>query len=348
MTRSAAHPGPALGSRLLAVLAALTLLLAAAPAAAVVSDEPREADASGRYIILFDDPPLAAYDGGIDGLAPTNPEVTGGPRLDVDSVASQAYLAHLAAQRDVRLASMEAALGRPVEAIFSYDVTLNGVAVELSDGEAATVASLGGIARVAPDETRFLQTDNGPEWIGAPAVWDGSATGGRPATSGEGVVAGIIDTGVNFDHPSFAATGDDGFTHTNPRGQFFGLCDPVAGQPFCNDKLIGVYDFTGSGPLDTNGHGSHTASTTAGNVVDASLVAPTITVDRRISGVAPHANLITYKVCPDLSCLLTAILAAINQAATDEVDVINYGRFDGRLPGRRTMAAERWRQHPRP
>jgi subtilisin family serine protease len=323
MTRPTENRSPA-GMRLLALLAGLALLLTAAPAAAVVSDQTPEASASGRYIVLFADPPLAAYGGGIDGLAPTDPEVTGAARLDPASAASQAYLGYLAAQHDAQVAAMAAALGRPVEVIFDYAVTLNGVAVELTDGEAATVASLAGVVRVAPDETRFLQTDNGPAWIGAPSIWDGSGTGGAGATRGEGIVAGILDTGVNFEHPSFAVTGDDGFTHTNPRSQYFGLCDPLTGTPFCNDKLIGVYDFTGSGPQDTNGHGSHTASTTAGNVLDASLVAPTITVDRRISGVAPHANLITYKVCPDLSCLLTAILAAIDQATRDQVDVINY------------------------
>jgi subtilisin family serine protease len=160
--------------------------------------------------------------------------------------------------------------------------------------------------------------------MGAGGIWSGSATGGLPGTRGEGVVVGIIDTGVNHDHPSFAEAGPgDGYAHSNPRGKFYGACDPLTGAPFCNDKLIGFYDFTGTTPEDTNGHGSHTASTTAGNVLDGELVAPTITLNRRLSGVAPHANIISYKVCIT-TCPVSAILAAINQATLDEVDVVNF------------------------
>jgi hypothetical protein len=62
---------------------------------------------------------------------------------------------------------------------------------------------------------------------------------------------------------------------TNPRGTFYGKCAPVTGLPFCNDKLIGVWDFTSTTPEDDNQHGSHTASTTAGNVLTANILAPT-------------------------------------------------------------------------
>lgn len=279
---------------------------------------------TGLFIILLTDPPLSRYRGGILGLAPTDPEVTGVLRLDPDSPASVAYLNYLNQQQDSFIATMQASLGRQVEVVFRYDAVLNGLAVRLTPQEAVSVASLSGVARVAPDEERFLLTDAGPAWIGAPAIWEGEATGGLEGTSGAGIVAGVIDTGVNHDHPSFAEVGPvDGHVHENPKGRFFGACDPALGVPFCNNKLIGFYDFTGTTPEDTNGHGSHTASTTAGNVLDADLVAPTITISRQISGVAPHANIISYKVCIT-TCPLTSILAAINQATLDVVDVINY------------------------
>ena len=104
-----------------------------------------------------------------------------------------------------------------------------------------------------------------------------------------GIVAGIIDTGINPDHPSFAGTGPvDGYVHQNPRTRFYGLCGGAPAGPACNNKLIGMYDFLGGTGVDDNGHGSHTASTVAGNVVDATLVAPLITLaPTRISGVAP-------------------------------------------------------------
>src|SRR5439155_13067211 len=129
----------------------------------------------------------------------------------------------------------------------------------------------------------------------------------------------------NHDHPSFAATGGDGYTVRNPRGTYYGLCAPVTGTPFCNSKLIGVYDFTGTTPEDDNEHGSHTASTAVGNVIPAAVLhAPTIDITRRISGVAPHANLITYKACTAAGCLNAETTQAIDQATADGVDVINF------------------------
>jgi subtilisin family serine protease len=186
------------------------------------------------------------------------------------------------------------------------------------------------VRHVERDSTRQLHTDNGPPWIGADEVWGEDPPAGNAAcvgTCGEGVVVGIIDTGINHDHPSFADVGGDGYDHANPRAPvFFGACAPATGLPFCNDKLIGFYDFTGTGPEDDNGHGSHVASTSAGNVLHAVLEAPTITLERDISGVAPHANIIAYKGCSGtpVGCQLSALVAAINRATLDEVDVINY------------------------
>lgn len=281
------------------------------------------------HIIMLEQPPLALYEGGIDGLPPTSTSITGASRLDIQSPASTAYLNYLSVQQVDTILALEALLGRDVNVPFQYNATLNGFAAEITLNEASLALSLPMVTRVEKDYTRYLHTDVGPQWIGAPGIWDGSDTSEGLGTRGEGIVIGVIDTGVNTDHPSFAATGPvDGYVHTNPRGTFFGLCDPVLGTPFCNNKLIGVYDFTGTAPEDDNGHGSHTASTAAGNVVDAALLAPTITVNRTISGVAPHANIIAYKACvttPAIgTCPISALIAAINQATLDEVDVINY------------------------
>ncbi len=290
------------------------------------------------YIIRHQAPPLALYRGDIPGLAPTSPSVTGAARLDTDSSASLAYLAYVAELHADMVAAIEDKLGRgALEVVHRYDAAINGIAVRMTAAEAQQISTLPGIRSITRDYSRKLLTDNGPKWIGAQAIWgaappsdDSTPAWCAAGNCGEGVVTGIIDTGVNFNHPSFAEVGGDGYTHTNPRTlpsgapRYYGKCATVVG--ICNDKLIGYYDFTGTGPEDDNGHGSHTASTTAGNVLNITLEGNTINVDRSISGVAPHANIISYKGCSGtpVGCLLSALLGAINQATLDEVDVINY------------------------
>ncbi len=302
-----------------------------------------ETGAAGKdlYIVLHQAPSLAQYAGQVAGLAATTPSVTGKTRLDVKSAASVAYLGYLKTQQDKLLADIGRALGRSVTAQYRYDAVLNGVAVRMNKDEALKVAALNGVRKVDRNAPRKLLTDNGPRWIGADAVWgqDDPGAAACVGSCGEGVVIGVIDTGINHDHPSFADPGPvDGYGYPSASvvmggPGFKGLCDPITGAPFCNDKLIGYWDFTAEpgGPDDLNGHGSHTASTAGGNVVDVELTAPTTTFERRISGVAPHANIIAYKACGaepsgTFGCfpLLAPLLASINQATLDMVDVINY------------------------
>lgn len=286
------------------------------------------------YILQLVDPPLASYRGGIRGLEATSPGATGVSELDLDAPASQAYRAYLAQRQVEVLDAMRLRFGREPEVLYRYGTAYNGLAVRLTGQEALEVASLPGIANVQRDFVRYPDTDAGPAWIGADGIWDGSALGGSAGTKGEGVIVGVIDTGINFDHPSFADVGGDGYDHTNPfgAGNYVGWCNPAhldydPTVHLCNDKLVGAWDFTGDGNKgeDDDGHGSHTASTAAGNVVDATVTAPTISLDRPISGVAPHANIIAYDTCVSgAGCAGAALLAAINKAVEDGVDVINY------------------------
>lgn len=183
-----------------------------------------------------------------------------------------------------------------------------------------------------------LTPSPGAAWIGAQGVWTGIDTGELPGTMGEGVVVGIIDTGISPHSPSFAAMGDDGYVHTNPRGRFYGVCDPENQEIYnpnfpCNDKLIGAWSFvddefnhTGGNAVDLNGHGSHVAATAAGNIVHEAVVhTPTgLNLSSSISGVAPHANIVSYRVLgADGSGPASTVLAGIEQAIEDGVDVIN-------------------------
>lgn len=308
----------------------------------ILLNHEEEVDEPAVYIVQLVDPPLALYEGGIAGLAPTNPAARGETKLDAQTAASRAYLDYLDQERRQTIAAAERRLGRTLEIAYEYAITLNGFAATLAPAEAEQVAQLPGVAVVERETILEIQTDAGPAWIGAPSIWDGSATGGLPGTMGEGIIVGVIDTGVDPWNPSFAATGDDGYAHANPlgAGTYLGVCDPANTSPPagvvvydptfpCNSKLIGAWGYTTSddSPRDSNGHGSHTASTAAGNIVHNAVIStPTgIFTAPTISGVAPHANLIVYDGCRDEGgCPGSALSAARDQVVLDGVDVVNY------------------------
>ncbi|WP_165699973.1 cell wall-binding repeat-containing protein [Ornithinimicrobium ciconiae] len=233
------------------------------------------------------------------------------------------YAAQLAAGHTELEQEISATLGRTVDATITYENVLNAIAIEADADEAAQLWDIDGVVAVFPDTIREMETDVSHEVIKTAAAWGGE-NAPEIATKGEGVIAAMIDSGVNPDHPSFAATGGDGYTHVNPNGAgvYLGACNTEASFE-CNDKLIGAYSFNGPTARDTDGHGSHTGSTMAGNAHTAEFTLGTADFEREISGVAPHANVISYKVC-NPGCPSSATVQAVDQAIADGVDVINY------------------------
>lgn len=319
----------------LSLLAGLSAPVLAAPALPTVA----KADMRSVWLVQFAEEPLASYRGpgtgaagkGLGALAATSPAVTGAERLDVSMPAAKAYRQALAQQRQSRLAEAEGRLGRALEPLFVYEITSNGVALELTEAEARMLADVDGVVAVRPDFVREPQTDSGPGWIRADALWEGPNGGNR----GEGQVIAIIDTGINSTHPSFAAMAGE-YTHQNPRPGFLGLCADSESAG-CNSKLIGIYDFTDDENSDEDddgsdvaGHGSHVAAIAAGNPLSLTSSEGAYSV----SGVAPHANLISYKACEEeAKCRGSWLLKALDQAVADRVDVINYSiGGDGRDP----------------
>ncbi|HXD83264.1 MAG TPA: S8 family serine peptidase [Rudaea sp.] len=248
-------------------------------------------------------------------------------RRELHSTLAQDYLQQLDAQRTRVLDAGSAELGRTLTPRAVYRYAGNGMALSLTDAEAAQLATLPGVLGVRRERVSHPLTDAGPEWIGADKLWNGQVPG-IAKTKGEGVVIGIIDTGISPTHPSFASTGADGYAIQNPRGHFYGLC--ASGQATCNNKLIGIYDFTdeGSKGIDTVGHGTHVAGIAAGDGMNNALNGMTVSLSRFVSGVAPHANIIMYKACKSGSsggtCPESDLVGAIDQAIADNVDVINY------------------------
>jgi subtilisin family serine protease len=121
-----------------------------------------------------------------------------------------------------------------------------------------------------------------------------------------------------------------------------GECE--AGDQFddtqCNNKLIGARWFIdgaeNSGPIDENdfrsprdadGHGTHTATTAAGNRSRASIFG---TLIGDIEGMAPKARIAVYKACwlrpgeSRASCNTSDLARAVDAAVADGVDIISY------------------------
>ena len=242
--------------------------------------------------------------------------------------------------------SLETATGGKV--VNRYNRVFNGASLLVSEGSVEALASLPGVKAVYPDEELHIDTEVSPEFIGAPDIW---AELGRGLTPGEGVVVGVLDTGIWPEHPSFSDPDPSGRPYPAPPGGPYG-CDfgDVGWNPndapfTCNNKLIGAYEFRdtykavyGLSPdefdsaRDADGHGSHTTSTAAGNGgVDASIFG----VPRgTISGVAPRAHVIMYAVCAGESgsCFVSDSVAAAEQALIDGVDVINFSIGGGSNP----------------
>lgn len=298
-----------------------------------------------NYIVVLSDAPVASYRGNIEGLSATNPYVNGESDLKT-SEATIAYASFLESQQNNVIANLEVTLSRDLEVKNTFQYALNGFVAVLNAEEAKLISDMDGIRFVQRETVEELLTDVGPQWIGADTIWN--ATSVMTGTKGEGIVVAILDTGINSDHPSFADIGGDGYDHVNPLGAdtYLGVCDPTNPdyQPdfVCNDKMIGVHDFIdGDGndpnsPEDGDGHGTHTASTVAGNYIsEATLYAPTTEISKTISGVAPHANIIAYDVCRNGpssqggGCSGAALLAAAEQVVVDHMQLIGAGHPTG-------------------
>ncbi|MFZ2754679.1 MAG: S8 family serine peptidase [Lysobacteraceae bacterium] len=302
----------------------------------------------GTYIVVFKEAALASYKGTVPGIgAPERVrDEQGTLRLNAEGDNAQEYVDYLQVRQQQMEARMSTMAGRDVAPRLTMQHALNGMIVDLAESEASAIRRMPDVRLVEEYREVPMDTDLGPQLIGATPVWTGSNPGAPGPFRGENVVYGVIDSGINFGSPSFAAVGPvDGFVHNNPlgAGNYLGTCD-VGGVDAgrCNDKLIGGYDFVCNAPAnvcggtsireepgfgDTNGHGSHTASTGAGNTRDVLFSGNTL----RISGVAPHANLIAYDVCYTNTatgqglCPNVSSVAAVNQAVADGiVDAINF------------------------
>jgi subtilisin family serine protease len=285
------------------------------------------------YIVVMQQAPAIAYEGGQEQLAATRPRR--GQKFEAGSLSVRNYRSYLKRAHDAVLAAAGVGGERKIH---DYSAALNGFAAVLTAREAAVIAQQEGVVRVIEDVLRFKQTDATPSFLGLD-------TGRGPWLSGvdgEDVVVGVIDTGIWPEHPSFADDGtypdlgialdDSAYAPCNFGNGAHNREDATFE---CNNKLLGgrqildtyklVYGLTPEefdSARDDDGHGTHTASTAAGN---AGIEAEVLGIPRgSIAGIAPRARIIAYKGLGAEGGFSSDLAAAIDQAVADGCDVINY------------------------
>jgi subtilisin family serine protease len=295
-------------------------------------------------ILLLENDPVATYEGDVPGLAPTSPRVTGRPTIDPAATEVRRYRSFLRGRQDAAVTATRAAIPAAVET-GRLDILVNAVSMVVPSAEVEDLATVPGVEAVLLDELLQPDTYGSVDFIGAPAAWDAS---GGVGSAGEGVVVGVLDSGVWPENPAFSDPDPSGKGYDVPeswRGEVcdFGNAFNAADAEFdCNGKLLGAqrlmaaYDaLVGISPVefrsarDDDGHGTHTASTAVGN---SGVRAQVLNADELITGVAPRAHLAVYKVCGELGCFSSDSATAVQQAVLDGVDVINFSISGGANP----------------
>jgi len=277
-------------------------------------DKVVEESPTGSYIVVMTADPLVVTEGS-DNLD------TSAARRQADELEES----HDQALEDAGIAASDK--------VQDYTNAVNGFSAIVSHEEAEKLAALPEVALVLPDELRQIETDSSPDYLGL----DGRHEAWQTGLDGSGVVVGIIDTGIWPEHPSFADDGsypeppvtvdacDFGNTDHNPNDAPFECNNKLIGARQMLDTyraLIGAEDEEFDSARDDSGHGTHTASTTAGNAgVEATVLGNEVGT---ISGIAPRAHVVAYKALGDLGGFTSDLMSAIDQAVYDGVDVINY------------------------
>ncbi|XP_038704110.1 subtilisin-like protease SBT3 [Tripterygium wilfordii] len=212
--------------------------------------------------------------------------------------------------------------------IYTYNHVMSGFSARLTPYELEALKATPGYISCIKDLPVKMDTTHTPQFLDLNTNF-----GAWPVSNyGQDVIIGVVDTGVWPESESF---GDEGMGEIPLRWK--GTCE--SGTDFnssmCNKKLIGARSFNRgllaslpendtisvNSTRDSSGHGTHVASTVAGNYVkNASYFgyAP-----GTATGVAPRAHLAVYKVMWREGSATSDYIAGIEQAITDGVDVLS-------------------------
>jgi len=148
-----------------------------------------EARASKIYIVRMAAEPAASYKGELSGFART--AAGPGQRYSARSGEAEAYTRQLQTEQDALLASVGVSSERK---LYSYVHALNGFAVRLTPNEAAKLRKHKQVLNVWEDRLMRLDTNNSPKFLGITNPNNGLR--GALGLTGEGVIIGVVDTGI--------------------------------------------------------------------------------------------------------------------------------------------------------
>lgn len=152
----------------------------------------------------------------------------------------------------------------------------------------------------------------GPEPLSG-CQWDmrtiGAVPGGAWANAtGRGVRVGIIDSGVDLNHPDIS-----------PNLDLAASCSFITtGTPTADPTEVANGDCSNKAAvMDRGGHGTHVASTVAAPLNGFG-----------IAGVAPEATIVALKACTEVGyCFADAVAGALRYAGDQRLDVVNLSLF---------------------
>lgn len=172
---------------------------------------------------------------------------------------------------DLRQLSAELPINRTFQ-------TLPAACLQASPSEVQRLAADGRVGRVWLDLPCHVWIDRSSKVVNAPFAW-------RSGWTGRGVLVGVIDTGVDENHPDLA------------------------------DRIVAQRDFVGEGASDFHGHGTHVAGIIAGSGVASG---------GKYKGIAHEANLLIAKALgADGVGLTSQIMAAMEWLVSQGARIIN-------------------------
>ncbi|GER29922.1 subtilase family protein [Striga asiatica] len=195
-----------------------------------------------------------------------------------------------------------------------YNTVFHGFSAKLTPRQAQQLKERPWVVSVLPDRVYNLHTTRSPYFLGL--YLDYNFTIGSPVTNesdyGSNVIIGFLDIGIDPEHPSF---NDEGLGRLPTQKKWKGGCENGIE---CNNKLIGARIYTDGTDF---GHGTHTASTAAGRAVE--NVAYAKNGNSTAVGVAAKARIASYQVCNVSGCTVSHVLAGLDKAVEDGVDIIS-------------------------